>query len=143
MTRRMAIALLCLAGLFVALYLWLYKLGVVGTMVCGTGGCETVQTSPYSRFLGIEVALIGVVGYAVLLAVAVAGTTPALAAARGPALLLVLLSGGAVAFTAYLKYLEFLVIGAVCQWCVVSAVLILAVFLLSVTDLRRSGPGPA
>jgi len=126
----MAIALLCLAGLFVALYLWLYKLGVVGTMVCGTGGCETVQTSPYSRFLGIEVALIGVVGYAVLLAVAVAGTT-------------VLLSGGAVVFTAYLKYLEFLVIGAVCQWCVVSAVLILAVFLLSVADLRRSGLGPA
>lgn len=139
----MAIALLCLAGLFVALYLWLYKLGVVGTMVCGTGGCETVQTSPYSRFAGIEVALIGVVGYAVLLAVAVAGTTPALAATRGPALLLVVLSGGAVAFTAYLKYLEFLVIGAVCQWCVVSAVIILAVFLLSVSDLRRSGQDPA
>lgn len=133
----MGIALLCLAGLFVSLYLWLYKIGVVGTMVCGTGGCETVQASPESIFLGVEVALIGVLGYALLLGVAVAGTTPARADARGPALLLTLLSGGALLFTLRLKYLEFFVIGAVCQWCVVSAVIILLVFLLSALDLRR------
>ncbi|HUG27915.1 MAG TPA: vitamin K epoxide reductase family protein, partial [Gemmatimonadales bacterium] len=65
MTRRMGIALLSLVGLFVAMYLWLFKIGVVGTMSCGTGGCETVQLSPESVFMGIEVALIGVVGYLV------------------------------------------------------------------------------
>jgi uncharacterized membrane protein len=133
----MGIALLCLAGLFVSLYLWLHKIGVVGTMVCGTGGCETVQSSPESLFLGVEVALIGVLGYALLLGVAVAGTMPARVDARGPALLLTLLSGGALLFTLRLKYLEFFVIGAVCQWCVVSAVIILLVFLLSALDLRR------
>ncbi len=133
----MGIALLSLAGLFISLYLWLYKIGVIGTMMCGTGGCETVQTSPESVFLGVEVALIGVLGYAVLLLVALVGTTPARADARGPALALALLSGGAVAFTAYLKYLEFFVIGAVCRWCVASAVIILLVFLLSLLDLRR------
>lgn len=133
----MGIALLSLAGLFISLYLWLYKIGVVGAMVCGTGGCETVQTSPESIFLGVEVALIGVIGYALILLVAVAGTTPARAEARGPAVLLALLSGGAVGFTAYLKYLEFFVIGAVCQWCVASAVIILLVFVLSLLDLRR------
>jgi len=135
----MAIALLCLTGLFISLYLWLYKIGVVGTMTCGTGGCETVQLSPQSRFYGVEVALIGVLGYALLLGVAVAGTTPAQAAARWPAWALTLLSGGALLFTAYLKYLEFFVIGAVCQWCVASAVIILLVFLLSAADLRRAG----
>lgn len=139
----MAIALLCLAGLFISLYLWLYKIGVVGTMTCGTGGCETVQLSPQSRFQGIEVALIGVLGYALMLGVAVAGTTPARAAARGPARLLTVLSGGALLFTAYLKYLEFFVIGAVCRWCVASAVIVLLVFLLSVADLRRAGPPQA
>ncbi|MCL4864832.1 MAG: vitamin K epoxide reductase family protein [Gemmatimonadales bacterium] len=137
MTGRMGIALLSLAGLFISLYLWLYKIGVIGTMMCGTGGCETVQTSPESVFLGVEVALIGVLGYAVLLLVALVGTTPARADARGPALALARLSGGAVAFTAYLKYLEFFVIGAVCRWCVASAVIILLVFLLSLLDLRR------
>lgn len=131
------IALLCLAGLFISLYLWLYKIGVIGTMMCGTGGCETVQTSPESVFLGVEVALIGVVGYALLLLVAVAGTAPSRAEARGPALALVALSGGAVGFTLYLKYLEFFVIGAVCRWCVASAGIILVVFVLSLLDLRR------
>ncbi len=134
----MGIALLSLVGLFVAMYLWLFKIGVVGTMSCGTGGCEAVQLSPESVFMGIEVALIGVVGYLVLLAVSVWGTMPAQAARVAPALALMVLSGGAVAFTAYLKYLEFVVIGAVCQWCVVSAVIILVIFLLSVADCRRS-----
>lgn len=133
----MAIALLSLAGVFISLYLWLYKIGVIGTMICGTGGCETVQTSPESVFLGVEVALIGVLGYALLLLVALVGTAPARADARGPAVALALLSGGAVMFTAYLKYLEFLVIGAVCRWCVASAVIIVLVFGLSLRDLRR------
>jgi uncharacterized membrane protein len=83
------------------------------------------------------VALIGVLGYALLLGVAVAGTARARADTHGPALLLTLLSGGALLFTLYLKYLEFFVIGAVCRWCVVSAVIILLVFLLSALDLRR------
>lgn len=134
----MGIALLSLVGLFVALYLWLFKIGVVGTMSCGTGGCELVQLSPESVFMGVEVALIGVAGYLVLLGVAVWGTLPAQAARVAPALALVVLSGGAVAFTAYLKYIEFFVIGAVCQWCVASAIIILVIFLLSVADWRRS-----
>lgn len=134
----MVIALLAMVGLFVSLYLWLFKIGVVGTMSCGTGGCETVQLSPESVFMGVEVALIGVAGYVVLLGVAVFGTLPAQASRLGPALALTALSGGAVLFTAYLKYLEFFVIGAVCQWCVASAVIILVIFLLSVADWRRT-----
>ena len=37
MRQRQAIAVLALAGCFVALYLWLYKLGVMGDLRCGTG----------------------------------------------------------------------------------------------------------
>ena len=45
MTRsRMGIALLCLTGLFLSLYLYLYKIGAIGTLACGTGGCETVPS---------------------------------------------------------------------------------------------------
>ena len=65
MNLRMGAAVAALAGLFVSAYLWLYKLGAIGTLSCGTGGCETVQLSPQSRFLGVEVAAIGVAGYAV------------------------------------------------------------------------------
>lgn len=136
MNRRMAIALLCLAGIFISAYLWMYKLGMMGEIVCGTGGCETVQLSAQSRFLGIEVALIGVLGYVVLFGLALVSLQPALAGVRWPVQGLALLSGGAVLFTAYLKYLEFFVIHAICRWCVASAVIITVVFVLSLLEAR-------
>ncbi|MGH7560835.1 MAG: vitamin K epoxide reductase family protein [Gemmatimonadales bacterium] len=138
MRRRMGVALLALAGVFVSLYLFLYKAGYIGALACGTGGCETVQLSPQSRFLGVDVALIGVIGYAVILGVALTSLQPGLAAARWPPLALALLSGGALLFTGYLKYLELFVIHAICRWCVVSAVVITAIFALAVIDVRRS-----
>ena len=42
---RMGAALLSLLGLFVSAYLYLYKIGRIGTLACGTGECETVQAS--------------------------------------------------------------------------------------------------
>jgi uncharacterized membrane protein len=136
MTRRMAIALLCLAGIFISAYLWMFKLGLLGELACGTGGCVTVQLSPHSQFLGIDVALIGLLGYVVLFGLAMAALQPGLAAARWPVQALAGLSAGAVLFTAYLKYLEFFVIHAVCRWCVASAVIIATVFVLSLLEAR-------
>jgi uncharacterized membrane protein len=137
MTFRMGAALTALAGVFVSAYLWLYKLGRIGTLSCGSGGCETVQLSPYSRFAGIEVAAIVLGGYAVLLGFALLSLTPRNARSVGLINLLVGLSGVAVAFTLYLKYLEFFVIKAVCRWCVASAVLIAIFFVLAVLERRR------
>ena len=51
--KRMLVALVALAGVFVALYLTLYKLGYIGTLACAVGSCETVQTSKWATFLGI------------------------------------------------------------------------------------------
>jgi uncharacterized membrane protein len=138
MNRRMAVALLSIAGLFVATYLYLYKIGVIGTLVCGTGSCETVQLSAESRFLGVDVSLIGMVGYGGLLLLALLALQPRFAGRSWPMLLLVMGAALAVGFTAYLKYLEFFVIHAVCRWCVASAVIILAIFGLTVVEYRRA-----
>src|SRR6266545_940115 len=116
MTYRRGVALLALAGLFLSTYLYLYKLGFIGTLVCGTGGCETVQLSPQSRFLGLEVALIGVVGYTALLALALLALHSRFAGAHWPLEGLAALSGIAVLFTLYLTYLELFVIHAICRW---------------------------
>ena len=137
MTLRMGAALVALAGVFVSAYLWLYKVGVIGTLACGSGGCETVQLSPYSRFLGIEVALIGLLGYVGLLGLALLSLQPRFAVARWPVTALAVLSGAGLVFTLYLKYLELFVIGAICRWCVVSAVLIALFFLISLLEHRR------
>ena len=56
MTRRMWMAVISLAGLFIGIYLTLYHYGIVGTLACGVSSCETVQTSRYAMFLGVPVA---------------------------------------------------------------------------------------
>ncbi|MEO8090424.1 MAG: vitamin K epoxide reductase family protein [Gemmatimonadales bacterium] len=133
----MSAALLSLAGLFISAYLYLYKIGKIGSLACGTGGCETVQLSPWSRIAGVEVALIGLLGYAGLLALTLAALQPGLIGRRWPATLLAGLAGIGVLFTVYLTYLELFVIHAICRWCVSSGFVILAIFIVALLDLRR------
>jgi uncharacterized membrane protein len=137
MIYRMSAALLSLTGLFISAYLYLYKIGRIGTLACGAGGCETVQQSPWSRFAGIEVSLIGVLGYAGLLVASLAALRPGMETQRRPATLLAVLAGIGVAFTAYLTYLELFVIHAICRWCVGSAAIVLAILIVTLLDLRR------
>ena len=137
MRHRQAIALLALVGFFIALYLWLTHLGLGGPLKCGTGGCETVQTSRWAAFLGLPVALYGVVGYGAILAVALAALRPAALARRGPALILAALATGGALFTLYLTYVELFVIHAICRWCIASAAIITAIWLVALAALRR------
>jgi uncharacterized membrane protein len=136
MNFRMGAALLSLLGLFVSAYLYLYKIGRIGTLACGTGACETVQASVWSRFGGVEVALIGIAGYGALLLVSLASLQPALATRRWPTTMLAVLAGVGVAFTGYLTFIELFVIHAICRWCVGSATIIVAIFGVALLDLR-------
>ncbi len=141
----MAVATLALVGALISLYLLLYKLGVVGSLICGAGGgCERVQASRYSDFLGLPVAGYGVAGYLVLLAIALYGLGPDRVARPGPTRLLALLSGVGVLFSAYLFSLELFVIHAICRWCTASAAIIAAICAVSGLALlgeRRAGAG--
>jgi len=137
MIYRMSAALLSLTGFFVSAYLYLYKIGRIGTLACGTGGCETVQQSPWSRFAGVEVSLIGMLGYAGLLIVSLAALQPALLERRWPGAALLVLAAAGVAFTVYLTYLELFVIHAICRWCVGSAAIIVSIFIVALLEFRR------
>jgi uncharacterized membrane protein len=141
MRYRMGTALLSLAGMLVSAYLWMFKHGYIGSLACGTGGCATVQLSEYSKFLGVDVALLGFAAYALLLGLAMLGLQPAWQARREPARAALLVSAGGVLFAGYLTWLELFVIHAICRWCVTSAVLIVFVFLLQLLDHRRLARG--
>lgn len=136
MIYRMWAALLSLVGLFVSAYLYLYKIGRIGTLACGSGGCETVQLSPWSRVLGVEVSLIGVVGYALLLVVALVALQSD--SSPGPMRLFAALAAGGVLFTAYLTSLELFVIHAICRWCVGSAVIIVSLLIVALLERRHA-----
>jgi len=128
-TRLRGVVLLGLAGLFVALYLWLYHMGFYGALVCGPGSCETVQASKYAYFLGQPVPLWGTVWYAAVIGLAfLALGSPS--RGRVPHALLAAASVGGLGFSVYLTAIELFVIHAICMWCVVSAVLTVAIFVL-------------
>ncbi len=133
----MVIATLSLIGFFVALYLWFWKIGFIGSIACGSGGCETVQLSQYAEFLGLPVASYGVGGYLMLFGVSLLGLQPNWLERREPTVALVILAGIGVAFTAYLSYLEAAVIQAWCRWCLASAGIITAVLVAALAGLRE------
>lgn len=133
----MAIAVLALAGIFVALYLLLYKLGMIGALNCSIGSCETVNTSKWATFLGMPVAAWGVAFYLGMFVLAMLSLQRACVDSRGMSQTLVLVSGAGVVFSAWLTYLELFVIHAVCQWCVVSAVIVTVIFALALLDYRE------
>ncbi len=124
-----AVALLALVGVFISLYLLLYHLGYYGQLVCGTGSCDTVQTSEYSRFVGAPVPLWGTVWYVGVAMLAILGLGPWGDHPWARGLLAAAVTGGLL-FSVYLTALELLVIHAVCMWCVISAVLTVLIFLL-------------
>jgi len=134
----MIVAALALAGIFISLYLTLYKLGVIGELSCSIGSCETVNTSKWSSFLGLPVAAWGVFFYLDVFVIALVGTFPKFE--NEPLISLILAAEAAVGvlFSAWLTYLELGVIHAICIWCVTSAFIVAAIFLVSVADYRES-----
>jgi uncharacterized membrane protein len=138
LTPRHWIALTALVSGTVATYLHLWKLGLAGTLACGGGhGCELVQFSSWSWFLGYDVAFIGAVGYALIFVTALIGTLPRWQDDRRNTLLLACLVYPAILFTLRLKYAEFIILKTFCPWCAISAVTITLHGILVALDWRR------
>lgn len=140
----MAVAILSLAGAFVAFFLLASNLGWTPPVPCGTGDCGTVQSSRYASVGPVPVSGIGLAGYLALLALSLAGLQERLASSR---VIPVLLFAGALfgfLFSAYLTYLEAAVIKAWCRYCVASAIIITIVFAATLPELKRvrGGSGP-
>jgi len=134
-----AIPLIAAAGAGISLYL-AYIESTGSPAVCGPiGDCNAVQQSEYARLFGVvPIGVLGVVGYGLFLAIHFYRRDLGGPAAGRASLALFALGLGGTAFSAYLTFLEAFVIGAVCAWCLSSAVLMAALLALSVPDARRS-----
>lgn len=137
----MIIAVLSLIGLFVAMYLLLFKLGVIGSMSCKIGGCEKVNTSPWAMFLGLPVAAWGVAYYVGLFVVSLVSTFEQYSDDPRFAKLIFAFTAAGVLFSAYLTALELFVIHAVCQYCVISAILVCIMFVVAIAEMREKPAG--
>ena len=137
----MIVAALSLAGIFVALYLLLYKLGLIGALSCSVGSCETVNSSRWATFLGLPVAGWGVAWYVGMFVLALVSTGEKFAQSSLISLILVLVAATGLVFSLYLTYIGLFRIHAICQWCVVSAILVTIIFLVSVSEYRERKAG--
>jgi uncharacterized membrane protein len=134
----MIVAMLSLAGIFVALYLLLYKLGIIGELSCSVGSCETVNTSKWATFLGLPVAGWGVAWYVGMFVLAVVSTGERFVESRTVSLVLLLVATTGLLFSLYLTWLELFRIHAICQWCVVSAIIVTIIFFICASDYRET-----
>ena len=133
-------AVLCGLGIVVSGYLASKRL-TGGSLACTRWAqCDVVNSSSYSKLLGIPVSFIGLGAYLLLLALALAALWTAGRTQRQMLLLSLLFSIGGVGFSVYLTYIEIYVIEALCSWCVASAIIITLLAILGVVNVLRSAP---
>lgn len=124
-----AVPVLAVIGLGVAAYLAYVETQAV-TAVCGpVGNCNAVQSSEYAHIVGIPIGVLGVIGYIAILG---AWAWDKRQGDKRAAPALVAMTTFGVLFSIFLTYLEPFVIGAVCAWCLTSAVVMTLLLLLSV-----------
>ena len=124
---RAALVALSVTGAGVAGYL-LFVRWTDTELLCSTGGCEAVQSSEYAELLGLPVAAVGLAGYLLIGALALASGAVARAAAAA-------LSLAALLFAAYLLVVQLVVIEAVCDWCLASDALTSLIAIVAVARL--------
>ena len=126
----LVIAFIAVAGVLVSSVSLQHHFSHSKTSFCNlneTFNCDIVNRSKYSTLFGIPVALIGILGYLLILALA----TIYRQKAETPIVLLMTSAGG-LGFALYLTYIEKFVLAAWCVLCLSSLALIFTATVLSV-----------
>ncbi len=130
------VAVIALAGVAVSSFSLYHHFSRSKTSFCDIGesfNCDLVNRSVYSTVLGVPVALIGILGYLLILGLA----TVYREKAETPAIL-VIVSAGGLGFALYLTYIEAYVLRAWCILCLTSLTLIFSSAVLSAVLVARS-----
>ena len=133
---KQIITALAIIGLLVSIYMTIYKLTDNEAMCIGSGGCSVVNSSRYSEVNGIPVAVLGIFGYAAILALLFLEQRPGFFQENGTMMLFVVTLTGFL-FTLYLIYVEVALIKAYCPFCLTSQAVMTLIFILSVIRLVR------
>jgi uncharacterized membrane protein len=129
---RKTMIVLTAIGVGVAGYLtYVHYSGI--TPPCSIKGnpCSQVQKSQYSELAGVPVALIGLIGYVLIL-----GSLLAPQDERARFATTALTVGGC-GFSLYLTYRELFTLHKICEWCVSSAVIVTVLTCLSIWRFLR------
>lgn len=133
-------AILAILGLADAGYLSWIKLANAVAACSGIGDCASVNSSRYAEMWGIPVALFGAATYLVILGLLLLeGRWSHIIYPFRLGVFGVTLVG--TLYSAYLTYVEVAILRAICPYCVVSALLMTALFVLGIIRLRADDEG--
>lgn len=103
---------------------------------CILEGCEVVLNSPYAKLFGVPLSYIGLVYYVYMLGVAaLLAIDPRSFGLRLGALLY---TAAGLALSGVFIYIQGVLIGAYCQYCLISALLTLLLFVAALIHYRRA-----
>ncbi len=123
---------LSLLGVLIAIYV-LQSFLRDAPIICVNSGCELVRKSPASYILSIPVPAFGLIGYSLITILSFIRTVK-----DSPKLPIAILSISifGVLFVSWFTYTEFFIIKAFCTWCLISAIIMVTIFLLSLRSLQ-------
>lgn len=134
---RIPALIISLLGVANAIYLTIIKYANNPKLcIQGIGNCWSVNISRYSELFGIPVALLGAITFS-FLAVAIWLENSKHSWSKLTIYFEFGVSLFGVMFSAYLTYIELFVINAVCPFCVLSAIIILLIWLRSLVLLLK------
>ena len=128
---------MAIIGIIDALYLSYVKLAHQEVYCGGSGACDTVNNSPYAEISGIPIAYLGLGAYILILILLLLEGRGDFWANYSP-LIVFGMSLAGMLYSIYLTYIELAVLRAVCPYCVVSAIAITILFILSLVRLLKS-----
>jgi uncharacterized membrane protein len=135
-TLRLTMLALTVLGLGVASYLTYVHYSGINPVCTAGGSCLRVQTSIYSKLAGVPVALMGLIGYLLILATLLVPET------ETSRLATVAFTAVGFGFSAYLTYRELFSIHAICEWCASSAVIMTVLVCLATWRFLRGEVEP-
>ena len=125
---------LVIIGLLVSIYMTIYKVTSNDSLCLGSGDCATVNASRYSEVNGIPVAVVGILGYAAMLAVHWFERRNSFFKENGTLLIFGMALTGFI-FTVWLVYVEVSLLKAICPFCVTSQVAMTFIFVIAVVRM--------
>lgn len=134
---RIASLILAVLGLLDSIYLTWVKFSGKYALCGPIGNCESVNTSQYSEVFGIPIALLGAGAYLVVIISLSLESRGSFWAEYSP-LIVFGISLIGVLYSIYLTYIEVAVLKAICPYCVISAIILVLLLVLSSIRLRQS-----
>jgi uncharacterized membrane protein len=122
-----AAAIVALVGLADSVYLTVQHFTAEPVPCSIISGCETVLTSAYAEFAGIPIAAFGAAAYFLAFSLALLTVFGNRTMWKLFGVLSVLMAG----YTLWLLYLQAFVIGAFCQFCLISAITSITLLLIA------------